>query len=143
MQTVASPGSRNPEKADAGWPPVVVGGAFQSGLNLMRDLLRRGVQVIAVDYDLTHHGFRSVYGKTVHCPNPDLDGPLWLQFMKDLSVELGQKPVFIPAADAFVMALGRYAPELADHYLNSPEAARLQAELSSKDTQYELCAKFG
>lgn len=63
--------------------------------------------------------------------------------MKSLSEELGQKPVFIPAADAFIMALGRYGSELAGHYLNSPEAARLQAQLSSKETQYALCEEHG
>ncbi len=133
----------NPLRAEPAWPPVVVGGAFQTGLNLMRDLLRRGVRTVAVDHDLTHQGFRSAYGKTHQCPNPDSDGPMWLEFMQRLSNELGQKPVFIPAADVFIMALGRYAPELAAHYLNSPEAAQLQAELCSKETQYALCAKYG
>ena len=133
----------NPLRAEPAWPPVVVGGAFQTGLNLMRDLLRRGVRTVAVDYDLTHQGFRSVYGKTRQCPNPDSDGPRWIEFMKRLSDELGQKPVFIPAADVFVMALGRCGPDLAEHYLNSPDAARLQADLCSKETQYALCAKHG
>ncbi len=133
----------NPERAEANWPPVVVGGAFQTGLNLMRDLLGHGVRAVAVDYDLTHQGFHSSYGKTYHCPNPDSEGEGWLAFMKALSAELGQKPVFIPAADVFIMALGKYAPELTEHYLNPPEAAKLQAELSSKETQYALCAKHG
>jgi len=130
-------------RADANWPPVVVGGAFQTGLNLMRDLLRRGVHTVAIDYDLSHHGFRSIYGKTIVCPNPDSNGQEWLQFMKNLSAELGQKPVFIPAADVFVNALGQFAPQLASYYLNSPEAARLQSELCSKESQYALCAKHG
>jgi len=139
----ATVGRQNPLQAEAGWPPVVVGGAFQTGVNLMRDLLRRGVRAVAVDYDLTHQGFRSRYGKTYHCPNPDSNGPEWCAFLKDLSNELGQKPVFIPAADIFIMALGRYAPELTEHYLNSPEAAQLQAELCSKETQYALCERHG
>jgi predicted ATP-grasp superfamily ATP-dependent carboligase len=143
MEFSVPPGGGNPARAEANWPPVVVGGAFQTGLNLMRDLLRRGVRAVAIDYDLTHQGFRSVYGKTHHCPNPDTDSLQWLAFMKQLSGELGQKPVFIPAADAFIGALARYAPELTEHYLNSPDAARLQAELSSKETQYALCAQHG
>ena len=138
-----SPNGANPTRAEPNWPPVVVGGAFQTGLNLMRDLLGHGVRTVAVDYDLTHQGFRSVYGETHHCPNPDSDGPGWLSFMKALSEKLGQRPVFIPAADIFVIALGKYGSELAGHYLNSPEAASLQAELSSKETQYALCAQQG
>lgn len=143
MDFIVPPGRMNPTKAESNWPPVVVGGAFQTGLNLMRDLLAHGVRAVAVDYDLTHQGFQSVYGKTYHCPNPDFAGPEWLEFMKKLSDELGQKPVFIPAADVFIMALGRYARELTGHYLNFPQAAQLQAELSSKETQYALCAEHG
>ena len=137
------PGEGNPVRAEANWPPVVVGGAFQTGVNLMRDMLSHGVRAVAVDYDLTHQGFRSVYGKTYRCPNPDSAGGEWVAFMKTLSAELGQKPVFIPAADAFIMALGRYGAELSGHYLNPPEAARLQAKLSSKETQYALCEEHG
>jgi predicted ATP-grasp superfamily ATP-dependent carboligase len=131
----------NPTKAEKHWPPAVVGGVFQTGLNLMRDLIRKGVRAEGVDYDLTHEGFRSGLGKSHQCPHPDRQPEEWVEFMKNLAKQLGTKPVFIPAADAFVTALGRHADALADHYLISPLAARLQASLSTKETQYSLASE--
>ncbi|MDQ6678589.1 MAG: hypothetical protein M3Z09_14990, partial [Acidobacteriota bacterium] len=116
---------------------------FQTGLNLMRDLLRKGVRTVGVDNDLEHQGFRSVYGKSYACPNPDTHPDEWVGFMKDLSQQLGAKPVFIPAADIFIAALGRHAEALQDHYLVSPPAAALQASLATKEKQYALAAEFG
>jgi predicted ATP-grasp superfamily ATP-dependent carboligase len=134
---------QNPVFAEDDWPPVVVGGVFQTGVNLMRDLLRKGVRAVGVDYYLDHHGFRSVYGKSYVCPDPDTDGERWVEFMRDLSRRLGARPVFIAAADAFVTALGRYAPALEDCYIVSPEAAALQASLTTKEIQYELAQRHG
>lgn len=133
----------NPQLAEKDWPPAVVGGVFQTGLNLMRDLLRKGVRTVAVDHLLEHEGFRSVYGKSYECPNPDSQPAQWVEFMQDLSRRMGTKPVFIPAADAFVSALGRHAEELQDYYLFSPRGAKLQAALCTKETQYALATEYG
>ncbi len=134
---------RNPTRAEPDWPPVVVGGVFQTGLNLMRDLERKGVRAVGVDHDLTHQGFRSVYGKSYECPNPDTHPDEWVAFMRKLSQDLGAKPVFIPAADIFISALGAHAPALADRYLVDPTAAALQASLATKEIQYALAAEHG
>ena len=52
-------------------------------------------------------GFRSRYGKSYLCPNPDLEPAAWVDFMRNLSGELRSKPVIIAAADIFVEAIGR------------------------------------
>jgi len=133
----------NPLRAEPGWPPAIIGGAFQTGLNLMRDLMRKGVRAVAVDHDITHQGFRSVYGKTYLCPNPDIHPSEWVGFIKNLAQDLGQKPAFIPAADVYIAALGRHGRELADHLLISPEAAELQATICTKEVQYSLTTQHG
>jgi predicted ATP-grasp superfamily ATP-dependent carboligase len=131
----------NPVRAQGDWPPAVVGGVFQTGLNLMRDLIRKGVRAEGVDYDPAHQGFRSVYGKSHLCPNPDTHPREWVAFMKRLAGDMGAKPVFIPAADIFVAALGRHGAELADDYLIDPAAAELQHSLMTKERQYALAAQ--
>ena len=125
------------------WPPVVVASVFQTGLNLIRDLIRRGVRTVGVDYISDHEGFRSVYGKSYLCPDPDLHPDEWLAFMKSLSKELGLKPVIIPAADEFVTALGRHADALQDYYIFSRTAVSVQAALATKEQQYELARVHG
>ena len=134
---------RNPIFADKDWPPVVVGSLFQTGVNLVRDLVRKGVRAVGVDFNPHQHGFRSVYGKPYLCPHPATDGEQWVKYMRNLSRELGEKPVFIPAADVFVTAWGLHAGELEDCYIVSPEAAQLQSSLTSKETQYALAERHG
>src|SRR3954451_18773936 len=84
--------SANPVRAEADWPPVVVAGAFQTGVVLMRNLLRRGLRVCAFDCEPTHSGFSSAYGKTYLCPNPDDQPEAWVGFMVNLAREIGGKP---------------------------------------------------
>jgi D-aspartate ligase len=128
------------------WPPAVVGGVFQTGLNLMRDLIQKGVRAVGVDSLLEHEGFRSSYGKSYACPDPDTQPAEWVRFMQRLSRELagaqGRKPVFIAAADLFVTALGAHEAELRDYYTFSP-AAQLQASLTTKEQQYDLADRYG
>jgi len=132
-----------PRQAEKDWPAVVVGSVFQTGLNLMRDLERHGVRVVGVDFEPEHPGFRSRYGKSCLCPNPDFAPAAWVAFMQSLAKELGSKPVFIPAADIFVEALGRHAGELVGYYNFSAESVAVQAKLVTKEQQYELAARVG
>ncbi len=130
-------------RAEQNWPPVVVGSVFQTGLNLMRDLLRRGVRTVGVDSIPEHEGFRSKYGKSYLCPDPDTHPEQWVAFMIDLAARLGAKPVIIPAADMFVSAIGRHAEALKAHYTFSIEAVAVQAALATKEQQYALAERFG
>ncbi|MEG9434808.1 hypothetical protein JAO29_01235 [Edaphobacter sp. HDX4] len=129
--------------AQGGWPPVVVASVFQTGLNLMRDLLRRGVRTVGVDCDSSHEGFHSSYGKSYLCPNPDTHPAEWVEFMIDLAHKLGAKPVIIPAADIFVSALGKHAEALKEFYTFSQESIAVQAALATKEQQYAVAAKYG
>ena len=130
-------------QAQPDWPPVVVASVYQTGLNLMRDLLRRGVRTVGIDCDETHEGFSSNYGKSYLCPNPDDDPEGWVAFMIELSRSLGTKPVIIPAADIFVSALGRHVEALKGYYTFSLESIAVQAALATKEQQYALARKFG
>jgi D-aspartate ligase len=133
----------NPLRADDDWPPVVVASVFQTGLNLMRDLIRRGVMTVGVDCIAEHEGFVSAYGKSYLCPNPDTSPDAWVAFMVDLAKGMRVKPVIIPAADIFVTALGRHAEALSAHYIFSMKSIAVQAALATKDEQYALAANYG
>ena len=128
-------------RAERDWPPAVVACIHQTGVNLMRDLLRRGVRTAGIDSDPTVAGFRSIYGEPHLCPNPDTAPGEWVEFMKALSKRLGQRPVLMCASDLFVMAVGRHADELSEYFLFSP-AAKLQAALCTKEEQYALAEQY-
>ena len=129
--------------AEDNWPPVVVASVFQTGLNLMRDLLRHGVRTVGVDCHPEHPGFRSRYGTSHLCPNPDSQPAEWLAFMIELADSLGTKPVLIPAADEFVSAIAAHAEVLQHHYIFSMESVALQGALATKEQQYALAQKHG
>ncbi len=109
----------------------------------MRNLARRGLQVHAFDCVPTQPGFKTVYGKTVLCPNPDDDPSAWLAFMLELARNLGGKPVLIPSADRFVSAVGAHAEALAGHFVFCQSAASVQALLATKKRQYEIASAHG
>jgi D-aspartate ligase len=132
-----------PQRAADNWPPVVVASVFQTGLNLVRDLTRRGVRCYGVDHDASHAGFRSRHGKSYICPDPDQHPDDWVAFMKALARNIGGRPAIIPAADIFVTALGNHAAELASDYRFSQESAVLQGALGTKERQYALAAQAG
>ena len=139
----SSPLSENPQRAGPDWPPVVVASVFQTGLNLMRDLLRHGVRVVGVDCHPGHEGFRSRYGTSQLCPNPDTDPEDWVAYMIGLAGSLGAKPVFIAAADQFVSALAAHAHELKEFYLFSLDTVVVQGQLATKEQQYALAMAHG
>lgn len=133
----------NPERALDNWPPVVVAGAYQTGVVLMRNLLRRGLEVYAFDANSTQPGFRSRYGKTYLCPNPDVEPEAWVSFMRNLARQIGRKPVLIPSADQFVSAISAHADELRAHFTFLEEASSTQALLATKKRQYEIAESNG
>jgi D-aspartate ligase len=133
----------NLQRAEKDWPPVVVASVFQTGLNLMRDLSRHGVRAAGIDSAPDTDGFRSIYGESHVCPNPDTAPAQWVEFMQSLSRQLGRKPVIIPASDLFVAALGRHAEALADYYRFPRSAPALQAMLGTKEQQYALAKQHG
>lgn len=127
------------------WPVAVIGGVFQTGLNLMRDLIRKGVRAVGVSHELEHEGFRSRYGKCYVCPNPDEQPVQWVDFMQGLSRDLqrdgGPKPVFICSADQWVTALATHEQALRDYFTFSP-GAQIQSALTNKDDQYALADQY-
>jgi D-aspartate ligase len=130
-------------RAGKDWPPAVVASVFQTGLNLMRDLERKGVRVVGVDYEPINPGFVSVYGKSFHCPNPDTHPAEWLAFMQELAGRFATRPVLIAAADIFVSAMARHADALEKHYVFSRETIAVQGALATKEQQYALAARYG
>lgn len=133
----------NPQKAQADWPAAVVAGAFQTGVVLARNLERRGLRVHSFDLTSAQFGFRSVYGKTHLCPNPDTHPAEWLDFMVKLAQEVGGRPVLIPASDIYVSAIGQHASQLAPHYRFARTSSNTQALLATKQRQYDIAGQQG
>jgi D-aspartate ligase len=133
----------NPTRARPEWPPVVVAGAYLTGIKLMRALARRGVKTSCIDCLRQQPGFLTIYGRAYECPNPDTEPSLWLDFMRDLARKLGAKPVLIPSADQFVTAIATHAHDLQNHFTFCHSAMAVQALLATKKKQYDIAGKLG
>src|SRR5689334_17760477 len=96
----------NPSKARPGWPPVVVAGAYYTGIALMRNLVRRGLEVSCIECDSKMPGFKTLYGNAYLCPNPDERPAEWVEFMLRLGKKIGGRPVLIPSSDRFITDIG-------------------------------------
>lgn len=128
--------------AGADWPPAVIAGAHRTGVLGVRSLARRNVRVTLFDCDSSMPGFRSVYGPSRLCPNPDVEPEQWLRYMVGLAAEHDRPPVLITSADQFVTAISRHAETLREHYIFSPGIA-LHGALAEKRTQYRLAREHG
>lgn len=124
-------------------PPAVVLGAYQTGLVLMRNLTRHGIETCSIDCDPNQPGFKSVYGKTYLCPNPDTDPGGWEQFMVDFGRKFSRKPVLIASSDLFVSAMSDHAAALSEHYIFRAGSVGTQALLATKKRQYEIADTNG
>ena len=119
-------------------PPVVVAGAYQTGVVLMRDLARRKVETWCIDCNDSEPGFKTVYGKAYLCPNPDTHPDEWKRFMLELAIRIGRKPVLIPSADQYVTAIASHAAALEPYFIFRKSALAMQALLATKKLQYEI-----
>jgi D-aspartate ligase len=124
-------------------PPVVVAGAYQTGVVLMRSLVRRKIEVCCIDSNPVQQGFRTVYGKAYLCPNPDSEPEAWERFMIELSQSIGRKPVLISSSDQFVTAIANHALALERHYIFRPASMATQALLATKKRQYDIADENG
>jgi predicted ATP-grasp superfamily ATP-dependent carboligase len=124
-------------------PPVVVAGAYQTGVVLLRNLVRRKVEGCLIDCDAAQPGFKTVYGKAHLCPNPDTHPDEWLRFMTELAKSTGRKPVLIASADQYVTAIAAHAAALEPYYTFRPASVATQALLATKKRQYEIAEMNG
>ena len=132
----------NAQRAKNDWPPVVIASAFLTGVQVARDLTRRGVSVFLVDSDQSMSGFRSIHGETFLCPNADTEPFAWLNFLTGFAKQFDTKPVLLAASDKYVSAVGRFSDELAENFRLS-SSVMLQAELAVKEGQIRLAQAHG
>jgi len=121
----------------------VVAGAYQTGIVLMRALARRGVTVSCIDSNPRMPGFRTVYGKAYHCPDPDERPREWVDFMLQLAWKLGGRPVLMPSSDRFITVVGDHAAELIQAFIFPQGSIAAQALLATKKRQYDVAARHG
>jgi predicted ATP-grasp superfamily ATP-dependent carboligase len=118
----------------------VVAGGYYTGVVLMRNLARRGVEVSCIDSNPRMPGFKTVYGMAYRCPNPDEQPRDWVDFMLQLATKLGGCPVLIASSDRFIGVVGDNAAELRQSFVFPEASIAVQALLATKRRQYDIAA---
>lgn len=128
-------------------PPVVVAGGFQTAVVLMRSLANRGVEVHAIDSQLSQPIFYTVYGTAHLCPDSDRQPAEWRDFMIALSERIclraGRKPILISSSDQYVTAMAEHAAALEPWFTFCQSSVASQALLATKKKQYSMAGDLG
>jgi len=122
---------------------VVVLGLCTPGATILRNLSRNGYKVWGATEDINHEGLHSKYGQKIISPDCQHDFSSWLQFMKDLSREIKDKPVLIPTGDKYIVAIEKCIEELLPYYRMHQTLRRMHTSMTSKIEQVQLAKKHG
>ena len=130
--------------AAAAQPPAAVFQvSYACGLDIVRDLGRHGVPVLALDPDPTAIGLRSRYAAGLVCPDPLADEEAFLTWLEELGARLPQRAVVFPSHDEFIWPLSRHAERLAPRYVVPFSRWDVMSKVHDKRAQMEAAWRAG
>ena len=121
---------------------AIVFRCYLNGLSIIRSLGRRGIPVVAVDYDKRALGFSSRYtSESIIAPSPLIDGDRFLSFVLEKSNEWAGS-ILIPTHDEELSIFSYHKDELSRHYIVPvPDWAIIKKIVDKKET-YEIAARL-
>jgi len=125
-------------------PPAAVFQAdYACGLDILRDLGRHGVPLLACDPDPGAIGLRSRYAAARVCPDPLADEEAFLTSLESLGAQLPQRAVAFPSHDEFIWPLSRNAERLAPWFIVPFSRWDVMAKVHDKRAQMEAAGRAG
>ena len=124
-------------------PAAVFQVSYACGLDVVRDLGRHGVPVLALDPDPAAIGLRSRYAAGHVCPDPLADEEAFLTSLETLGAELPQRAVVFPSHDEFIWPLSRHAERLAPWFIVPFSRWDVMAKVHDKRAQMEAAWRAG
>jgi predicted ATP-grasp superfamily ATP-dependent carboligase len=122
---------------------VVLGVGGAAGVSAIRLLGRRGINVFAVDHQLSPLGFRSRYAVPRRIPDPERDEPGFAAALRALGDELGGAVPILPARDEDLNALARAQTELGGRFLYPFPSWEILGPIQEKRFQVQRAAELG
>ena len=87
-----------------------------NGLSIIRELGRRGVEVLALDRGRSA-GTWSRYARYHRCPDPLVAEESFINYLLQLGPSFRERPVLFPTNDHWAVAVSRYKALLSQYYL--------------------------
>jgi len=122
---------------------VIVFGGGSTGLGVIRSLGRRGVPVIAADYDKHSIAFSSKYVRErILLPGPEAPPGAILDLLLEKSNRL-KNSILIAASDHLLTALSQNKAELSRHYTVAVAGWDVIEKCLNKRMTYQVCVDAG
>lgn len=124
---------------------VVLGANYYIGLSTIRCLGKKGVHVVAIDYDRDKaFALESKYVKEIGiAPHYREEEERFLHFLIDYAKLQEEKPVLIPTADPYVEFIEAHFYELKQYYLFPQQEQGIYSMMLDKDQFYKFCREIG
>jgi D-aspartate ligase len=131
-------------RAAAAKPPAAVFQAsYSCGLDIVRDLGRHDVPMLAFDPDPKAIGLRSRYATGRVCPSPLEDEEAFLTWLETLGPTLPQRAVVFPSHDEFIWPLSRHAERLEPWFIVPFSRWDVMSKVHDKRAQMEAAWRAG
>jgi D-aspartate ligase len=100
------------ERSATRHPAIVLQVSWANGLDIIRDLARHDVPLLAVDANPRGIGLSSRRAAGLVCPDPRTDEDAFITFLEDLGRKLPQRGVLFPTHDEYIWPISRHAERL-------------------------------
>jgi len=123
--------------------PVIVLGLYFPGIDIIKDLEKRGISCIGFDCFDGAPGLFLRKSRTYLCPDPAISEQAWLDFLLKFKVSNGPKPVLMITSDKFILPVLKNALFLSGHFLFNKSENYATERLMNKKTLIEAANQSG
>ncbi|MCU7713015.1 carbamoyl-phosphate synthase, partial [Priestia megaterium] len=121
--------------------PAVILDLSANGVGIIRSLAKKGIKVYAFDTKKPYKIGKSRLATCGICPSPLTEEKNLLDFLINLSKEVGSKPILYTGADDYVQFISKNRDELLKYFLFLFPDDSLIEQVLDKNKTYELAIK--
>ncbi|MFE3893001.1 carbamoyl-phosphate synthase [Priestia sp. YIM B13446] len=121
--------------------PAVILDLSANGVGIIRSLAKKGIKVYAFDTKKPYKIGKSRLATCGICPSPLAEEKKLLDFLINLSKEVGSKPILYTGADDYVQFISKNRDELLKYFLFLFPGDSLIEQVLDKNKTYELAIK--
>jgi len=121
---------------------AIVFGCYVNGLSIIRSLGRKGIPVVAVDYDKNTIGLYSKYAhESIIAPDPKVSSEKFLSFLFD-NANKWKNGILIPTDDYVLDILSKNKKELSSYYTIPVPDWEITKNIVNKERTYEIAKEL-
>jgi predicted ATP-grasp superfamily ATP-dependent carboligase len=124
-------------------PAIVLQVSWANGLDIIRDLTKHGVPVLALDANHRALGLHSRLAAGMVCPDPKQDEEAFVSFLEDLGRRLPRRAVLFPTHDEYIWPISRHAERLETGFIIPFSRWETMQRLHDKQEQLEAAWRCG